>query len=156
MQKINCLADAINHTPRVRVINKWDELYNQEFELASNCYNRKEVAILIKDTPDGSEVKLYNYSEIQFLTPVQYEWRYIGFGDEVNWLEVYGYCWADNWWRFCATQSYLWYCFSWNAIDIESFEPLNQLTPKIELTTEEMITELKRRWVVTEGKIINN
>lgn len=40
--------------------------------------------------------------------------------------------------------------------EIHSLEPLHKLTPKIELSAEDMIEELKRRGVVTQGNIIKN
>lgn len=151
MQKITCLADAINHVPRVRVIKEWEN-YWKEFDIAVNDYENKLITI---SCPSLAE---YEYDEIQFLTPVLYEWRYIGFGDKVNGWEVFDYIWVAQWWRvriFNDNKDY-------NLTDvffgyqINSFQPLHQLTPKIELSTEEMIAELQRRGVVTEGKIINN
>lgn len=150
MQKITCLADVINHVPRVRVINKWDENYGEEFDIMSNDYNNKIIWI-----KPNNLYKEYQYSEIQFLTPVQYDWRYIGLGDKVDWFEVFWYDWFSYWWNVrCANDFNDTYSFSLRQID--SFEPLHKLTPKIELSTEEMIAELQRRGVVTEGKIINN
>lgn len=151
MQKITCLADAINHTPRVRVINKWDENYGNEFDITSNHYQDRTVYL------DKKWRRAYGYFEIQFLTPVQYYWRYIGFGDKVNWYEVFDCAWV--YWNFQIRVSRndkytdTTYFFPDEA---HSFEPLHKLTPKIELTTEELIKELQRRGVVTEGKIINN
>ena len=150
MQKINCLADIIAHTPRVRVIKGNDELYWKEFDIVYNNYREKHICI--KNIRPWYVI--YQYSEIQFLTPVQYEWRFIGLGDKVNDSEVYGYSFCGKW-VVDTTRDYnktLWLA----ERDIHSFEPLHQLTPKIELTTEELLEELKRRWVVTDGKIINN
>lgn len=149
MQKITCLADVLLHVPRVRVIKENDTNYGNDFGIMSNDYNNK--IIWIKPNNLYQE---YQYSEIQFLTPVQYEWRFIGFGDKVNGKEIYGYSFCGEW-IVDTTTDYnktVWLA----ERDIYSFEPLHQLTPKIELTTEEMIAELQRRWVVTEGKIINN
>ena len=148
--KITCLADAINHVPRVRVIKEWDEYYNQEFDIARHVYHHKAVTIDV-----WHMLRSYWYEEIQFLTPVQYEWRFIGLGDKVNSKEVFDYCWYD--WQWCIRVA-----SNYNDTrlhddtDIESFEPLHKLTPKIELSTEELLDELKRRWVVTQWNIINN
>jgi len=147
MQKINCLADILAHIPRVRVIKENDTNYGKEFDIAVNDYENKLITI---SCPSLAE---YDYSEIQFLTPVQYEWRFIGLGDKVNDSEVYGYSFCGKW-VVDTTRDYnktLWLA----ERDIHSFEPLHQLTPKIELTTEELLEELKRRWVVTQGNIIN-
>ena len=148
MRPINCLADAINHVPMVRVIKEWDENYGKEFDLWSNIYEDKLVAIKYREW-----WKSYSYSEIQFLTPVQYEWRYIGMGDKVSWREVYSYMWyVWEWWNILATGEYkTMYFYNEEEVKSESFEPLHQLTPKIELSTEEMIEELKRRGVYSEA-----
>lgn len=78
MKEINCLADILAHTPRVRVIKENDENYRKEFDIAVNDYENKLITI---SCPSLAE---YDYSEIQFLTPVQYEGRYVGLGDKVN------------------------------------------------------------------------
>lgn len=149
--KITCLADAINHVPRVRVIKENDPNYGKEFDIAWHDYIHKSITI------SCSSLAEYDYSEIQFLTPVQYEWRYVGLGDKVNWCEVFDYRWYDDGWNY----SYSTYG-DYNNIqlgnenDVHTFTPLHQLTPKIELSTEEMVEELKRRWVVTSGNIINS
>lgn len=149
MQTITCLADILSHVPRVRVIKMWDENYGKEFDIAVNDYENKLITI---SCPSLAE---YEYDEIQFLTPVQYEWRYIGLGDKVNWYEVFGSCWFGDSWNLNISKTYL-ASYLLYISDIETFEPLNQLTGKIELSTDEMIAELKKRWVVIEGKIINN
>ena len=153
--KITCLADILAHTPRVRVIKENDENYWKEFDIALHNYEDKEVTIISNHIYDYVR---YQYSEIQFLTPVQYEWRYIGLGDNVSWGEVYSYMWyVWEWWNILATGEYkTMYFYNEEEAAHESFKPLHQLTPKIELSTEEMIAELQRRGVVTEGKIINN
>ena len=38
--------------------------------------------------------------------------------------------------------------------NITSLEPLHQLTPKIELSTEDMIAELRKRWAIKDWSII--
>ena len=149
--KINCLADAINHVPMVRVIKENDTNYGKEFDIVYNNYREKHICI--KNIRPWYVI--YQYSEIQFLTPVQYEWRYIGFGDKVNKKEVFDYYWNDDWWNaICASKYDNVHMFRESEVNL--FEPLHQLTPKIELSTEEMIEELKRRWVVTQGNIIKN
>ena len=70
MNKINCLADAINHVPMVRVIKENDTNYGKEFDIALHNYEDKEVTIISNHIYDYVR---YQYSEIQFLTPVQYE-----------------------------------------------------------------------------------
>lgn len=144
MKEINCLADILAHTPRVRVIKENDENYRKEFDIAVNDYENKLITI---SCPSLAE---YDYSEIQFLTPVQYEGRYVGLGDKVNWYEVFGYCWFCDSWNLNISKNYI---SSFHMSNMESFEPLHQLTPKIELSTEELLEELKRRWVVTSGTI---
>jgi len=151
MNKINCLADAINHVPMVRVIKENDTNYGKEFDIVYNNYREKHICI--KNIRPWYVI--YQYSEIQFLTPVQYEGRYIGFGDKVNKKEVFDYYWNDDWWNaICASKYDNVHMFRESEVNL--FEPLHQLTPKIELSTEEMIEELKRRWVVTQGNIIKN
>jgi len=149
MQKINCLADVLLHVPRVRVIKENDENYGKEFDIAVNDYENKLITI---SCPSLAE---YDYSEIQFLTPVQYEWRFIGLGDKVNDSEVFGSCWFCDSWNLNISKNYI-SSYLLHISNIETFEPLHQLTPKIELSTEELIEELQRRGVVMEGKIINN
>ena len=148
--KINCLADIIAHTPRVRVIKENDELYWKEFDIVYNNYREKHICI--KNIRPWYVI--YQYSEIQFLTPIQYEWRFIGLGDKVNGEEVFSYCWYDSGWNIRSAKEYN-NIHIYDEHEIRSFEPLHQLTPKIELSTEEMIEELRRRGVVTQGDIIN-
>ena len=155
MKPITCLADAINHVPMVRVIKEWDENYWKEFCISINNHLRQIVSIYYED-----RCITYKYSEVQFLTPVQYEWRYIGMGDKVSWREVFDYCWHDDKWNVR-------YAIGWDYTNIDilselqvnrlrTFEPLHQLTPKIELSTEEMIEELQRRGKIfyVNGNII--
>ena len=149
--KINCLADVLAHTPRVRVIKENDENYWKEFELASNNFD--EARVKIKNIKPWTLT--YAYSEIQFLTPIQYEWRYIGFGDKVNWEEVFDYCWYDSGWNIRSAKEYN-NIHIYDEHEIRSFEPLHQLTPKVELSTEELVEELRRRGVVTQGNIIKS
>jgi len=153
MNKINCLADILAHTPRVRVIKENDENYWKEFELASNNFD--EARVKIKNIKPWTLT--YAYSEIQFLTPVQYEGRYIGLWDKVNWCEVFDYIWYDDGWNY-AYSTYGDYnnIQLGNENDVHTFTPLHKLTGKIELSTEELLEELKRRWVVTQGNIINS
>ena len=150
MQKITCLADILAHTPRVRVIKENDELYWKEFDIVYNNYREKHICI--KNIRPWYVI--YQYSEIQFLTPIQYEWRYIGLGDKVNGEEVFSYCWYDSGWNIRSAKEYN-NIHIYDEHEIRSFEPLHQLTPKIELSTEEMLEELRRRGVVTQGNIIN-
>ena len=42
MNKINCLADAINHVPMVRVIKENDTNYGKEFDIVYNNYGASE------------------------------------------------------------------------------------------------------------------
>ena len=150
MKEINCLADILAHTPRVRVIKENDELYWKEFDIVYNNYREKHICI--KNIRPWYVI--YQYSEIQFLTPIQYEWRYIGLGDKVNGEEVFSYCWYDSGWNIRSAKEYN-NIHIYDEHEIRSFEPLHQLTPKIELSTEEMLEELRRRGVVTQGNIIN-
>ena len=150
MKEINCLADILAHTPRVRVIKENDELYWKEFDIVYNNYREKHICI--KNIRPWYVI--YQYSEIQFLTPIQYEWRFIGLGDKVNGEEVFSYCWYDSGWNIRSAKEYN-NIHIYDEHEIRSFEPLHQLTPKIELSTEEMIEELRRRGVVTQGDIIN-
>ena len=144
MKEINCLADILAHTPRVRVIKENDELYWKEFDIVYNNYREKHICI--KNIRPWYVI--YQYSEIQFLTPIQYEWRFIGLWDKVNWEEVFSYCWYDSGWNIRSAKEYN-NIHIYDEHEIRSFEPLHQLTPKIELSTEELVEELKRRWVVT-------
>ena len=147
--KITCLADAINHTPRVRVIKGNDELYWKEFDIVYNNYREKHICI--KNIRPWYVI--YQYSEIQFLTPVQYEWRYIGLWDKVNWEEVFNYCWYDSGWNIKSAKEYN-IIHIYDEHEIRSFEPLHKLTGKIELSTEDMIAELRKRWAIKDWSII--
>ena len=150
MNKINCLADAINHVPMVRVIKENDTNYGKEFDIALHNYEDKEVTIISNHIYDYVR---YQYSEIQFLTPVQYEWRYIGLGDKVNGEEVFDYCWYDSGWNMRSAREYD-NIHVYKEDEIASFEPLHKLTPKIELSTDEMIAELRKRWAIKDWVII--
>lgn len=142
MNLITCLADILAYVPRVRVIKEWDENYGKEFDIIINNHSDRVISIAPWDQ------YLYDYSEIQFLTPVKYEWRYIGIGDKViSWSsdvrEVYGYSFCGEW-IIDTTKDY--YLTVWIAErDIKNIQPLHQLKPKIELSSEEMIEELQRR-----------
>ena len=87
----------------------------------------------------------------------QYEWRFIGFGDKVNWCEVFDYRWYDDGWNYAYSTygDYNNIQFG-NENDVHTFTPLHQLTGKIELSTEELVEELRRRGVVTQGNIIKS
>ena len=149
--KITCLAGILAHVPRVRVIKENDELYWKEFDIVYNNYREKHICI--KNIRPWYVI--YQYSEIQFLTPIQYEWRFIGLWDKVNWEEVFDYCWYDSGWNIRSAKEYN-NIHIYDEHEIRSFEPLHQLTPKIELSTEEMLEELRRRGVVTQGNIIKS
>ena len=147
--KITCLADILAHTSRVRVIKGNDELYWKEFDIVYNNYREKHICI--KNIRPWYVI--YKYSEIQFLTPVQYEWRYIGLGDKVNGEEVFDYCWYDSGWNMRSAREYD-NIHVYKEDEIASFEPLHKLTPKIELSTGEMIAELRKRWAIKDWVII--
>jgi hypothetical protein len=149
MNKITCLADMIAHVPRVRVIKTTTSFVDNwyESEIDSINYEVKSVSIRNKSWLRST----FNFANVQFLTPVQYEWRYIGLGDKINWSEVFDYCWHDDKWNVR-------YAIGWDYTNIDilselqvnrlrTFQPLHKLTPKIELSTEEMIEELRRRWI---------
>lgn len=129
----------IDHVPRVRVIKEWDANYGNECEIVYNHYFNKTVML-----NNWSSDHLYKYSEIQFLTPVQYEWRYIGLWDKANWKEVFDYSWGNTEWVFDCAKEYD-SVYTHTESGIITFQPLHQLTPKIELSSEEMIEELQRR-----------
>ena len=153
MNKITCLADAINHVPRVRVIKTTTSFIDNWYEAAIDSidYECKNVTIRNESWLRST----FNFANIQFLTPVQYKGRYIGLWDKVNGKEVFDYIWWDSGWYVRYARSYD-DTYTFRGGDIVSLEPLHKLTPKIELSTEELVEELKRRWVVTEGKIINS
>ena len=133
----------------VRVIKENDTNYGKEFDIVYNNYREKHICI--KNIRPWYVI--YKYSEIQFLTPVQYEWRYIGLGDKVNGEEVFDYCWYDSGWNMRSAIEYD-NIHVYKEDEIASFTPLHQLTPKIELSTEEMIAELRKRWAIKDWSII--
>ena len=153
MTTITWLADMIDHVPRVRVIKTTTSFVDDwyESEIDSINYEVKSVSIRNKSWLRST----FNFANVQFLTPVQYEWRYIGLWDKVNWKEVFDYSWGNTEWVFDCAKEYD-SVYTHTESGIITFEPLHKLTPKIELSTEEMIDELKRRGVVTTGNIINN
>lgn len=149
MTTITCLADILAYVPRVRVIKTTTSFVDNwyESEIDSINYEVKSVSIRNKSWLRST----FNFANVQFLTPVQYEWRYIGLGDKINWSEVFDYCWHDDKWNVR-------YAIGWDYTNIDilselqvnrlrTFQPLHKLTPKIELSTEEMIEELRRRWI---------
>jgi len=153
MQKITCLADAINHVPMVRVIKTTTSFIDNWYEAAIDSidYECKNVTIRNESWLRST----FNFANIQFLIPVQYEWRFIGLWDKVNWEEVFSYCWYDSGWSIRSAKEYN-NIHIYDEHEIRSFEPLHKLTPKIELSTEELLEELKRRGVVTQGNIIKS
>lgn len=148
MNKITCLADILAYVPRVRVIKTTTSFVDNwyESEIDNINYEAKSVSIRNKSWLRST----FNFANVQFLTPVKYEWRYIGIGDKViSWSsdvkEVYGYSFCGEW-IIDTTKDY--YLTVWiTERDITHIQPLHQLTPKIELSTEEMIEELRRRWI---------
>lgn len=124
----------INFIPSVRIIKQWDIRYWEEFEIASLGY--KDRIVLIQRTGWFS---IYDFADVQFLTPVQYEWRYIGLGDKVNGKEVFDYVWSDWEWRFRASREWNYSgTYLYDITEIRSFEPLHKLTPK-EIIPDEII-----------------
>lgn len=148
MNPITCLADILAYVPRVRVIKTTTSFVDDwyESEIDSINYEVKSVSIRNKSWLRST----FNFANVQFLTPVKYEWRYIGIGDKViSWSsdvkEVYGYSFCGEW-IIDTTKDY--YLTVWiTERDITHIQHLHQLTPKIELSTEEMIEELRRRWI---------
>ena len=140
MKPINCLADMIAHVPRVRVIKTTTSFVDDwyESEIDNINYEVKNVSIRNKAWLRST----FNFANVQFLTPVQYKWRYIGLGDEVNSGEVFWYCYLDDWWNVETLDGDI---TLYTNNEIHSFQPLHQLKPKIELSSEEMIEELQRR-----------
>ena len=144
MKPINCLADMIAHVPRVRVIKTTTSFVDNwyESEIDNINYEVKNVSIRNKAWLRST----FNFANVQFLTPVQYEWRYIGLWDKVNWKEVFDYSWGNTEWVFDCAKEYD-SVYTHTESGIITFEPLHKLTPKIELSSEEMIEELRRRWI---------
>jgi len=62
----------------------------------------------------------------------------------VNGEEVFDYCWYDSGWNMRSAREYD-NIHIYREDEIDSFEPLHKLTPKIELSTEDMIAELRKR-----------
>lgn len=144
MNKITCLADILAYVPRVRVIKTTTSFVDDwyESEIDSINYEVKSVSIRNKSWLRST----FNFANVQFLTPVQYEWRYIGLWDKANWKEVFDYSWGNTEWVFDCAKEYD-SVYTHTESGIITFQPLHQLTPKIELSTEEMIEELRRRWI---------
>lgn len=142
----------INHVPMVRIIKQWDIRCWEEFEIASLGY--KDKIVLIQRIGWFS---IYDFAEVQFLTPVKYKWRYIGFWDKINRSEVFDYCWHDDKWNARVAIGWIYTDIDiWSEMQVQSklFEPLYDFQPKIELTSQEMIDELKRRWVCLQDATI--
>lgn len=127
MNNITCLQDILNHVPRIRIIKDWDEFYGDEFDIASNNYREK--IVLIQKWED-KRFSIYDYSDVQFLTPVQYEWRYIGMGDKVSWHEVFDYIWRGWEWILYTELGDYHTTSPMHPSNMISFEPLYKLTPK--------------------------
>lgn len=144
MNKITCLADILAYVPRVRVIKTTTSFVDNwyESEIDNINYEVKNVSIRNKAWLRST----FNFANVQFLTPVQYEWRYIGLWDKANWKEVFDYSWGNTEWVFDCAKEYD-SVYTHTESGIITFQPLHQLTPKIELSTEEMIEELRRRWI---------
>ena len=142
----------INHVPMVRIIKQWDPRYWEEFDIASNSY--KDKIVLIQRLWWFS---IYNYADVQFLTPVKYKWRYIWLWDKINRSEVFDYCWHDDKWNARVAIGWNYTDIDiWSEMQVQSklFDPLYNFWPKIELTSQEMIDELKRRWVCLQDATI--
>jgi len=81
------------------IVNEAKKMIGGEFEVMRINYYDKTIYVWNKDK---SNWWIFNLSDVQFLTPLSFNGRRIGIGDEVKdvygWCEVYGYSWNDGEW----------------------------------------------------------
>lgn len=109
--------------------------------------------------PDRYNRYIFNRSDVVFLTPVEFEGKRIGIGDEVQirgsfWHKVYGYYWSDGRWALNAVfaEDFEGSCHSQYADYITAHRPLT--AKQNDLTDAELIAEAERRGLLKEGKVL--
>lgn len=127
-----------------------------EYEVRSE---RHEIVSVLPRTTDKSNHWWFNRSDVVFLTPVEFEGKRIGIGDEVlmggDWYKVYGYYWIDGEWELNVVDDKGDFgsgCDMLGANHITAHRPLTR--KQTDLTDAELIAEAERRGLLKEGKVL--
>jgi hypothetical protein len=139
--KITSLKDIQNIKKEYRVLGSTyhpDEetkaMIGGIYECASVDYKHNLVGLY---NQDKSNWHWFNLSDVQELTPLEYNGRRIGIGDWVKcgdgeWYEVYGYHWYDG--DFVISTAFVEEhtpdynsCFHWSLQEIEEIKPLYEI-----------------------------
>lgn len=114
------------------------EMIGGEFEVKSEYYSHNQVGIY---NSDKSNYWTFNRSDVQFLTPIEFEGRKIGIGDTIIYygdeFKVYGYRWYDGEFIVSAVRvdDYEHGCYDLRLAEITKVIPLYQEKVK-EMTLE--------------------
>lgn len=146
--KVRVIASTYNQVEQAK------EMIGEEFEVRSSWYVDNTISVY---TADKSEQWIFNKSDVVFLTPVKFNGKHIGIGDEVeatliNRGIVTGFYMYDGEYRLVIE----------TTANITVSRELKNITAhypkgisKVTLSDEELIKELEKRGRVSKGKIIN-
>lgn len=92
---------------------------------------------------DKSGFWTFRFSDLQEMTPLEYNGVRIGIGDEVKykdyWSEVYGYTWYDGKWQiFGAREKGYEDTFPYQLSEISGHKPLHSKKEPLELTLDQV------------------
>lgn len=92
---------------------------------------------------EKNDAWFFNLSDLQEMTPLEYNGVRIGIGDEVKykdyWSEVYGYTWYDGKWQiFGAREKGYEDTFPYQLSEISGHKPLHSKKEPLELTLDQV------------------
>lgn len=153
--------EITNPKKYVRVIDstyiptkKTKEMVGGEFEVRIEWYSDNTVGVWDKDKSDWW---IFNRSDVQFLTPVEYKGKKIAIGDEVLfasiWRKVYGYHWYNDEWELNVVSSNN---FEYMCTHLYAEEIQDHRTPQTnEDEIQKAIELLKSKGRLVDGQILN-
>jgi hypothetical protein len=128
------------------------EMIGGEFEVRHEFYCDNTVGVWNKDK---SDFWYFNRSDVVFLTPVKFNGKRIGIGDEVkgcgNWRKVYGYHWCDRNWCLDLVEDDN---FEHGCYILSESKITDHRTSPKDLKAEECIAYLEKVGRITDGKIV--
>jgi hypothetical protein len=128
------------------------EMIGGEFEVRSEYHEDNILNIWNKDKSDSW---MFNRSDVVFLTPVKFNGKRIGIGDEVKWCgswnKVYGYHWYDGNWCLETVEDDN---FEHGCYIISESKITDHRTSYKDLKAEECIAYLEKVGRITDGKIV--
>lgn len=162
MKTIKTLKDLQSMPPRVRVIantSKADDkdmnnMVGKEFEVMSTYH---------KDNARLINYYVFKEEDLQVLTPIKHDGRYIGIGDEIEVIDedetgfytVYGFYWHDR--KFVLNtvkdDDFELGCYIRYPSVIKEIKPLYNPS-KSTMTDDELIAELEKRGKLVDGKVL--